>query len=101
MTPASFVYGMHLDGPTHSVRMPVDWAKLKAAAAACSPSFDPNREGYLSAFRYDRAILIHLKANGGSSAGFTGSVWSDVLHFDFDAANNLDDALTAGRKLAT
>lgn len=94
-------YGLHVVGPTHSQRVPVEWMPLLIAAASVNPPFDPTREQYATAFHYDRAMLTHLKANGGSSAGFTGAVWSMALHFDLDAADDLPPALEAGRRLTT
>jgi hypothetical protein len=92
---------LHVPGPTHTARRPILWDTLYSAAATLTPPFDPNAEGYLSAFRFDRSMLTHLKANGGSSAGFDGPVWSPTLHFDLDAADDLTPALVAGRKLTT
>ena len=101
MTRADFRFGLHVVGPTHAPRRPVDLPRLLAAAAAADPPFDPAAEQYATAFRFDRAVLAHLRANGGSSAGFAGPVWSPVLHFDFDAADGVDAALFAERKAAS
>ena len=101
MSAANFKYGLHVVGPTCGKRNPVDWASLLIAAAGVTPPFDPNREQYASAFHYDRAMLAHLKANGGSSAGFVGAVWSMALRRDFDAADDLAPALDAGRRFTT
>jgi hypothetical protein len=81
--------------------VPVEWVPLLIAAATVNPPFDPTREQYATAFHYDRSMLAHLKANGGSSAGFGGAVWSSGLHFDLDAADDLAPALEAGRRLTT
>jgi hypothetical protein len=96
-----FRYGLHVVGPTCGRRAPVDWASLLIAAATVEPPFDPAREQYASAFHYDRTMLAHLKANRGSSAGFSGVVWAMALRFDLDAAGSLAPALEAGRRLAT
>jgi hypothetical protein len=101
MSASAFRYGLHVVGPTHSRRQPVEWVPLLIAAASVTPPFDPTREQYASAFHYDRSMLAHLKANGGSSAGFAGPVWSMVLRFDLDAAGDLAPAITAGRRLTT
>lgn len=100
MSAAEFRYGLHVPGPTHCQRIPVIWDDLFAAAAAAEPPFDPKAEGYLSAFRFDRAMLTHLKDHAGSAAGFTDSVWSRVLWFDLDR-ENLADALADARRLVT
>lgn len=96
-----FRYGLHVAGPTHSRRAPVDWVSLLLAAATVDPPFDPVREQYASAFHFDRSLLTHLKANRGSSAGFAGVVWAMALRFDLDAVGSLAPALEAGRRLAT
>ncbi len=101
MSATNFKYGLHIVGPTCSKRHPVEWVSLLIAAASVTPPFDPTREQYASAFHYDRSMLAHLKANGGSSAGFAGEVWSMVLRFDLDAAGDLAPAITAGRRLTT
>lgn len=100
MSAADFRFGLHVVGATHKVRRPVRWVELLLAAARARPPFDPTREQYASAFHYDRSLLAHLKANGGSSAGFAGPVWSTLLHFDLDADGDLGPALVAGRCLA-
>jgi hypothetical protein len=101
MSASAFRYGLHVVGPTHKQRVPVEWVPLLIAAASVNPPFDPTREQYATAFHYDRAMLTHLKANGGSSAGFMSEVWSMALHFDLDAADDLAPALEAGRRLTT
>lgn len=101
MSATIFRYGLHVVGPTHSKRHPVDWVSLLIAAASVTPPFDPTREQYASAFHYDRSMLAHLKANGGSSAGFAGAVWSMAVRLDFDAADDLAPALDAGRRFTT
>ena len=101
MSASAFRYGLHVVGPTHSQRVPVEWVPLLIAAASVTPPFDPTREQYATAFHFDRSMLTHLKANGGSSAGFTGAVWSMALHFDLDAADDFAPALDAGRRLTT
>ena len=99
MSAAPFQYGLHVVGPTHNRRAPVKWAPLLIAAAGVHAPFDPTKEQYVSAFRFDGALPTHLKTRGGSTAGFAGSVWSPVLHFDLDAAADLAPALEAGRRL--
>ncbi|HVK16386.1 MAG TPA: hypothetical protein VM533_05510 [Fimbriiglobus sp.] len=101
MSGLTFRYGLHVAGPTHSKRAVVEWVPLLVAAANVTPPFDPACEQYASAFHFDRAMPGHLKANDGSSAGFAGPVWSMVLHFDLDAADDIAPALDAGRRLAT
>ena len=101
MSASNFRYGLHVVGPTHGQRQPVEWVPLLIAAATVTPPFDPTREQYGSAFHFDRSMLAHLKANGGSSAGFAGAVWSMALHFDLDTADDLSPALDAGRRLTT
>src|SRR4051794_26910330 len=101
MNASAFRYGLHVVGPTHSRRVPVEWVSLLIAAASVKPPFDPGREQYGSAFHFDRSLLTHLKENDGSSAGFAGAVWAMALHFDLDAADDLAPALEAGRRLTT
>jgi hypothetical protein len=101
MSGIAFRYGLHVVGPTHCRRVPVEWVPLLIAAAHLKPPFDPTREQYASAFHYDRAVLDHMKGNGGSSAGFTGATWSMALHFDLDADGDLAPALNAARRLTT
>lgn len=101
MSASTFRFGLHVVGPTHCPRRPVDWVRLLIAAATVAPPFDPSAEQYLSAFCYDRSMPEHLKANNGSSAGFGGPVWSSVLRFDLDAADDLAPAIQAGRRLTT
>ncbi len=100
MNALTFRYGLYVPGPTHTARQPVVWDTLFAAAAAAEPPFDPGAEGYLSAFRFDRGMLAHLKENSGSAAGFTGPVWSRLLWFDLDR-DDLDAALADARRLVT
>lgn len=97
MTP--FPFALHAVGALYSARALVRADLLHHAAATCAPPFDPAAEQYASAFRFGPAMAAHLKANGGSSRGFGGPVWSPVVHFDFDAADDLAAALTAGRQL--
>jgi hypothetical protein len=101
VTPALFLYGLHVCGSLYADRRPVEWERLYRFAALAEPPFDPGQEQYLSAFRFDRSMLAHLRATGGSSKGFAGPVWSPVLHFDLDAADDPGAALVAGRKLTT
>jgi hypothetical protein len=101
MTPSEFAFGLYVNGPTRCPRQLVDWGRLNTAAATVAPPFDPAAEGYLTAFRFDRAMAAHLKATDGSSAGFDGPVWSPTLHFDLDAEADLAAALVAGRRLAS
>src|SRR5262245_12364303 len=100
MNPTTFKYGLHVSGPVHTARQPVIWDALFAAATVVEPPFNPDAEGYLSAFRFDQAMLTHLKGKAGSSAGFAGPVWSGVLWFDLDR-DDLDLALAGGRRLVT
>lgn len=99
MTPDAFRYGLHVRRK-YDPRQPVAYDALTRAAATCAPPFDPAGEQYLTAFRFDRSVIAHLRDHDGSSAGFAGAVWSPELHFDLDAADDLAAALTAGRRLA-
>ncbi len=84
MTTSDCRYGFRIVGGCFENRRLVDAAAALSAHAAADPRCEPDKECYLSAFRFDGSFRRHLEDNQGSTAGHSGPCWSPWLWFDLD-----------------
>jgi len=95
MTP----YGFRVVGDLTGPRRLIDWQRAFAAHCAADPRAEPERESYLSLFRFGDDFRAHLDGTG-STRGFRGPGGLPFLAFDLDRENDLDGALSDARGLA-
>lgn len=76
-------YGFRIVGGCRNPRLLVDAARALAAYAACDERAEPDRESYLSAFRFGADFRRRLESTG-SIAGFFGATWTQWLWIDVD-----------------
>ena len=91
-------FGFRVVGPVTEPRRLVDATAAFSAYAACDPRAEPEREGYLSAFRFGRDFGDHLD-RVGSPKGYAGACGSPWLWFDIDRKDDLDAAQADARRL--
>jgi hypothetical protein len=91
-------YGFRILGSCHDERRLVDWDRAFAGYAACDPRAEVEREGYLSAFAFGDEFRNHLTMNG-TTKGYTGPCWAQLLWFDIDRDNDLNAATGDARRL--
>jgi hypothetical protein len=84
MTTSDCRFGFRIVGQTCEPRRLVDAGTAFAAHCAADPRCEPDKECYLSAFRFDDSFRRHLEDNQGSTAGYSGPCWSPWLWFDLD-----------------
>ncbi|MFZ1935132.1 MAG: hypothetical protein WCB27_18495 [Thermoguttaceae bacterium] len=84
MTTSSCRFGFRIVGGCFETRRLVDAAAAFSAHAAADPRCEPDKECYLSAFRFDESFRRHLEDNQGSTASYSGPCWSPWLWFDLD-----------------
>ncbi len=84
MTISNYRFGFRIVGGCFENRRLVDATAALSAHAAADPRCEPNKECYLSAFRFDDTFRRHLEDNQGSTAGYSGPCWSPWLWFDLD-----------------
>jgi len=84
MTTSDCRFGFRIVGGCFENRRLVDAAAALSAHAAADPRCEPDKECYLSAFRFDDTFRRHLEDNQGSTAGYSGPCWSPWLWFDLD-----------------
>lgn len=92
-----FRKGFRIVGPCFNQRRLVDGCLAFAAYADCDSRAEINREAYLSAYLYGGEFARHLNATG-STKGYIGPTWSDMLWIDIDR-DNLEVALNDTRRL--
>ncbi len=68
MTTSSCRLGFRIVGGCFETRRLVDAAAAFSAHAAADPRCEPDKECYLSAFRFDESFRRHLEDNQGSTA---------------------------------
>ena len=85
MTTSDCRFGFRIVGGCFENRRLVDAAAALSAHAAADPRCEPDKECYLSAFRFDESFRRHLEDNQGSTAGYSGPCWSSWLWWDIDA----------------
>jgi hypothetical protein len=95
----TFSFGFRIVGSTANDRRLVDWSAAFAGYAECDERAEVTREAYLSAFRFGVAFKDHLIATG-SSKGYSGPTWSNLLWFDIDH-DDIDKATREARRLAS
>ena len=83
MTESEFRFGFRIVGGCFETRRVVDAAAALSAYAAVDPRCEPDKESYLSAFRFGEDFRRHLDETG-STAGYSGPCWSPWLWFDLD-----------------
>lgn len=98
MTRPGCPYGFRVVGTVSEPRRLVDAAAAFSAHASCDSRADPDREVYLSAFRFGGDFRDYL-ATHGTTKGFAGPCWSPWLWFDIDRPDDPDAALLDARKL--
>ena len=85
MTTSDCRFGFRIVGGCFENRRLVDATAALSAHAAADPRCEPDKECYLSAFRFDDTFRRHLEDNQGSTAGYSGPCWSPWLWFDLDS----------------
>ena len=84
MTTSDCRFGFRIVGGCFENRRLVDAAAALSAHAAADPRCEPDKECYLSAFRFGESFRRHLEDNQGSTAGYSGPCWSPWFWFDLD-----------------
>ncbi|MEN6407226.1 MAG: DNA primase, partial [Thermoguttaceae bacterium] len=84
MTTYDCRFGFRIVGGCYENRRLVDAVAAFSAHAAADPRCEPDKESYISAFRFGEDFRRHLEDNQGSTAGYSGPCWSPWLWFDLD-----------------
>ncbi len=98
MTGARCPYAFRIVGSCRNPRLLIDAGVAFAAHAACDERAEPDREAYLSAFRFGEDFRQQLESTG-STKGFTGVCWSPWVWWDIDREDDLEAATTDARRL--
>jgi hypothetical protein len=94
-----YSFGLLVRGGKGRPRKFVRFAEAFAGYCSCHPSVDPAEEAYLSAFAFRPEMHDYMRANGGSTAGFAGSLHGKYIWIDQDSAD-LGQTLLGTRKIA-
>ena len=85
MTTSDFRFGFRIVGGCFENRRLVDAAAALSAHAAADPRCEPDKECYLSAFRFAATFRRHLEDNQARRPDYSGPCWSPWLWWDIDA----------------
>jgi hypothetical protein len=92
-------FGFRVVGSTTNRRRLVDAGAAIVAYSACDPRAEIDREAYLSAFWFADDFRRHLDETGASK-GYEGISWVPFVWWDIDREDDLETALSDGRRLA-
>lgn len=92
-------YGFRVVGHASGTRRIVDADAAFAACAGCDPKAEPDKQSFLSIFRFPADLRNRFEATR-SEAGYVGPCAASWLFWDIDRDGDLEAALREARRLA-